>query len=74
MRLSISLITGLVYLDVDTAWSSPSYGNIHAYQEALMPKRQVLQRVNYVLEVDSLKLKSEIKHALQNPKTCADIS
>ncbi|KAL1869492.1 hypothetical protein Plec18167_007790 [Paecilomyces lecythidis] len=62
------------YLDVDTAWSSPSYGNIHAYQEALMPKRQVLQKVNYVLEVDSPKLKSEIKHALQNPKTCADIS
>ena len=58
------------YLDVDTAWSSPSYGNIHAYQKALMPSSQTLQLVNYVLEVDAAKLKSSIKRAVQYPKSC----
>ncbi|EXJ91445.1 hypothetical protein A1O1_04557 [Capronia coronata CBS 617.96] len=61
------------YLDVDTAWSSPTYGNIHGYQEALMPTAQKLQKVNYVLEVDSTKLLAEIKQSLQYPKTCADL-
>ncbi|KAL6248685.1 hypothetical protein RBB50_004940 [Rhinocladiella similis] len=61
------------YLDVDTAPSSPSYGNIHAYQEALMPAAQTLQKVNYVLEVDGNKLLSDIKHSLQYLKTCADL-
>lgn len=61
------------YLDVDTAWSSPSYGNIHAYQEALMPTQQKLQLVNYVYEIDREKLKSSIKRAVQHPKTCEEM-
>ena len=59
-----------LYLDVDTAWSSPSYGNIHAYQEALMPTQQKLQLVNFVYEVDADKLKSSIKRAVQYPTSC----
>lgn len=66
-------MTSKVYLDVDTAWSSPSYGNIHAYQQALMPRLQTLQKVDYVFEVDGPKLMAEIKQALQYPKTCADL-
>jgi hypothetical protein len=59
----------LVYLDVDTAPSSPSYGNIHAYQEALKPSAQNLQKVNMVVSVDGNKL----KRAVQYPKTCANL-
>ncbi|KAK8002603.1 hypothetical protein PG989_002322 [Apiospora arundinis] len=58
------------YLDVDTAWSSPYYGNIIGYQEALKPKAQKLQKVNYVLEVDGENFKDSIKKAVQFPKKC----
>ncbi|CAN8097848.1 unnamed protein product [Discula destructiva] len=61
------------YLDVDTAYASPYYGNIIGYQEALKPRSQTLQLVNYVYEVDAEKLKSTIKHSLQYPKTCEDL-
>ncbi|KKY15497.1 putative inosine-uridine preferring nucleoside hydrolase [Phaeomoniella chlamydospora] len=61
------------YLDVDTQWNSPSYGNIHAYQKALMPKLQDLKEVDFVLEVDGAKLKAEIMQSLQYPKSCADL-
>lgn len=44
--------TCIVYLDVDTAYSSPYYGNIIGYQEALKPRAQSLQLVNFVYEVD----------------------
>lgn len=65
-------LTGTVYLDVDTAYSSPSYGNIHAYQKALMPKAQSLREVEYVNVVDAEKLKAEIMQSVQYPKSCAD--
>ncbi|KAJ7122362.1 Inosine/uridine-preferring nucleoside hydrolase domain-containing protein [Mycena epipterygia] len=58
------------YLDVDTAYMSPFYGNIIGYQEALKPRLQPLQKVDYVYEIDGDKLKSTIKRALQYPKTC----
>ncbi|KUI69779.1 hypothetical protein VM1G_05465 [Cytospora mali] len=61
------------YLDVDTAYSSPYYGNIIGYQEALKPRAQTLQKVNFVYEVKGDKLKTDIKRALQYPKTCADL-
>jgi hypothetical protein len=35
-----------MYLDVDTSYGSPSYGNIHVYQKALAP--QGIREVNYV--------------------------
>jgi len=61
------------YLDVDTAPSSPSYGNIHAYQEALKPSAQNLQKVNMVVSIDGNRLKDWVKRAVQYPKTCADL-
>lgn len=63
-----------VYLDVDVAYASPYYGNIIGYQEALLPRAQTLQKVNFVYEVDGDKLKQTIKHSLQYPKTCEDLA
>ncbi|KAF2766956.1 nucleoside hydrolase [Teratosphaeria nubilosa] len=62
------------YIDVDTSYSSPSYGNIHAYQEALMPAAQNLRTVDYVLEIDGDMLKQMIKNAVQEPPTCAQLN
>ncbi|KAJ4393106.1 hypothetical protein N0V93_002313 [Gnomoniopsis smithogilvyi] len=62
------------YLDVDTAYSSPYYGNIIGYQEALKPRAQSLRLVDFVYEVDGDKLKSTIKNSLQYPKTCEDLA
>ncbi|KAK8113230.1 hypothetical protein PG984_013756 [Apiospora sp. TS-2023a] len=58
------------YLDVDTAWSSPYYGNIIGYQEALKPAAQKLQKVKYVLEIDGDDFKNTIKRSVQHPKKC----
>lgn len=60
------------YLDVDTSYGSPSYGNIHAYQKALAPRVQTLQLVDYVLEIDADKLKRQIKESVQYPPKCGD--
>ncbi|KAJ5641401.1 hypothetical protein N7490_005401 [Penicillium lividum] len=60
-----------VYLDVDIAYGSPNYGNIHVYQKALAPSG--IRAVNYVFQVDADRLKQRIKHALQYPKSCADL-
>ncbi|KAJ6006764.1 hypothetical protein N7451_004708 [Penicillium sp. IBT 35674x] len=60
-----------VYLDVDISYGSPNYGNIHVYQEALAPRG--IREVNYVFQVDADRLKQRIKHALQYPKSCADL-
>ncbi|GAB1727847.1 hypothetical protein NU195Hw_g2167t1 [Hortaea werneckii] len=70
---SLALNTTSFYVDVDTAYGSPSYGNIHAYQEALAPTAQELRKVNYVLEIDGEGLKEQIKKAVQQPPTCADL-
>jgi inosine-uridine nucleoside N-ribohydrolase len=59
------------YLDVDTSYASPSYGNIHAYQKALAPKAQTLQEVNFILEIDGDKLVEQIKDAVQYPPSCS---
>lgn len=59
---------------MDTAYSSPYYGNIIGYQEALKPRAQTLQKVNFVYEVDGEKLKTDIKYALQYPKSCEDLA
>ncbi|KAM4065978.1 inosine-uridine preferring nucleoside hydrolase [Hirsutella rhossiliensis] len=61
------------YVDVDTSYASPSYGTIHAYQEALKPKAQTLQKVRMVVSVDEERLKQQVKMALQFPPTCADL-
>ncbi|KAJ5157764.1 uncharacterized protein N7482_008864 [Penicillium canariense] len=62
----------LVYLDVDTSYGSPNYGNIHVYQKALAPLG--IRQVNYIFEVDADRLTQRIKHSLMHPKTCADLA
>ncbi|EME40795.1 hypothetical protein DOTSEDRAFT_37549 [Dothistroma septosporum NZE10] len=59
------------YLDVDTSYASPSYGNIHAYQKALAPVAQNLREVNFVIEVDGDALKRRIKEAVQADWGCS---
>ncbi|QSZ31884.1 hypothetical protein DSL72_001453 [Monilinia vaccinii-corymbosi] len=66
---SIVVNTTSFYVDVDTAFGSPTYGNIHAYQEALMPPG--LRKVNYVTAIDAEKLQCMIKRAVQYPRDCA---
>ncbi|KAF2724530.1 nucleoside hydrolase [Polychaeton citri CBS 116435] len=61
------------YVDVDTSYASPMYGNIRAYQKALAPRAQDLRKVNYVLEVDGAELKRRVIEAIQYPPTCADL-
>lgn len=58
----------IVYLDVDTAYGSPNYGNIHVYQKALMPPN--VRNVTYVHTIDEGKLKAMIKRSVQYPKSC----
>lgn len=58
------------YLDVDTSYGSPTYGNIHAYQKALAPTAQPLQEVNFVLEIDGEAFKKQIKASVQYPPKC----
>jgi len=60
------------YVDVDTSYASPSYGNIHAYQKALAPRAQDLRLVNYVLEVDEAGLRESIRKAVQEAPSCSD--
>lgn len=64
-----SLISFVVYVDVDIAYGSPSYGNIHAYQSALMPPG--LRNVTYVYSIDGDKLKTMIKRSVQCPRNCS---
>ncbi|KAJ6003916.1 hypothetical protein N7540_013198, partial [Penicillium herquei] len=61
----------LVFLDVDTSYGSPTHGNIHVYQKELAPVG--VREVSYVFEVDAYRLREMIKHALQYPKSCADL-
>lgn len=58
------------YLDVDTSYASPGYGNIHAYQKALAPTAQSLQKVNFVIEIDGDALKQRVKEAVQASLSC----
>ncbi|KAH7024787.1 Inosine/uridine-preferring nucleoside hydrolase domain-containing protein [Microdochium trichocladiopsis] len=57
-------------VDVDTAWSSPYYGNIMVYQELLMPKVQKLQKAQYINEINQTALLSAMKRSMECPK-CA---
>ena len=70
-----SLVTNSTqfFVDVDTSYASPTYGNIHAYQEALKPAAQDLRLVNYVISVDEAGVKDNIKRAVQEAVSCADL-
>ncbi|KAA8650767.1 hypothetical protein EYZ11_010261 [Aspergillus tanneri] len=65
---SIALNTTSAYIDVDVAYGSPSYGNIHVYQAEHMPKG--LRNVTYVNEIDATELKRLMKEAMQDPPKC----
>ncbi|KAF7535174.1 hypothetical protein G7054_g5598 [Neopestalotiopsis clavispora] len=59
------------YVNVDTSYYSPTYGNIWAYQEALLPTQQDLREVNFVYSINGTTFQSALKRALQYPKSCA---
>jgi inosine-uridine nucleoside N-ribohydrolase len=59
------------YLDVDTSFASPTYGNIHAYQKALAPRAQKLQEVTFVVGVDGDAVLKQIRESAQYPPDCA---
>lgn len=61
------------YIDVDTSYASPSYGNIHAYQKALAPAAQDLKKVRFVVEVDGEGVKENVRRAVVDPVSCADL-
>ncbi|KAH8801467.1 Inosine/uridine-preferring nucleoside hydrolase domain-containing protein [Xylogone sp. PMI_703] len=68
---SLTLNKTNFYVDVDTSYASPSYGNIHAYQHSLAPPK--LQNITYVLEVNETRFKELLKEVYQKPKTCANL-
>jgi len=59
----------IVHLNVDDAYASPSHGNVHVYQKALMPPN--VRNVTYVHTIDAVRFKDMAKHVVQFPKTCA---
>lgn len=67
---TLAVNSSTVYVSVDTAFSSPSYGYIHIYQKALAPVGT--RNVTYVNQIDGERLKSMMKHSLQNlPTVCS---
>ena len=61
----------IVYIDVDIAYGSPTYGNVQLYQKSMAPAG--LRNVTYVHEIDGDRLKKMVKHALQYPKNCEEL-
>lgn len=61
------------FVDVDTAWSSPYYGEIRGYQQALLSKAQQLRTVSFAYDVDIERVKDMAKQAMLYPGTCADV-
>ncbi|KAK6372423.1 hypothetical protein LTR64_004339 [Lithohypha guttulata] len=61
------------FVDVDVAWFSPYYGEIRAYQQILAPMGQQLRNVSYAFSVDEDRVKSMMKQAMMQPRTCADV-
>ncbi|KAI9733639.1 MAG: hypothetical protein M1834_003241 [Cirrosporium novae-zelandiae] len=74
IMIDSSIVTNqsILYLDVDTAYASPSYGNIHVYQKALAPPH--VRPIIYPYSVNATALKKMIKHAVQYPKNCSTLN
>ncbi|KAJ6563075.1 Inosine/uridine-preferring nucleoside hydrolase domain-containing protein [Mycena vulgaris] len=70
--IATSLDGYTVYVDVDTAYSSPYYGYIRPYRAALMPPG--LRSVSYVNNVNLTALANRIKRSVQYPKSCTDLA
>ncbi|CAJ2512521.1 Uu.00g055360.m01.CDS01 [Anthostomella pinea] len=58
------------YVNVDTSYYSPTYGNIWGHQKEFVPAMQDLREVNYVYAINATAMRTALKRALQNPKTC----
>ncbi|KAK5991920.1 hypothetical protein PT974_05310 [Cladobotryum mycophilum] len=69
---SISINQTTLYVDVDTAFDSPFYGDLVVYHEEFAPKHA--GKAVYVNEIDATELKKRIKHVLQYPKSCKDFT
>ncbi|OQV01823.1 hypothetical protein CLAIMM_07114 [Cladophialophora immunda] len=69
---SIVLNSTTFFIDVDVAYASPNYGNVHAYQKALAPPN--LRNITYVLQINETRFKNTLKSIYQKPITCADFS
>lgn len=61
----------IVYVDVDTSYASPNWGNLHVYQKALAPLGT--RNVTYVNAIDIPRFEAMMKHAVQYPKSCATL-
>ncbi|KAJ9651567.1 hypothetical protein H2198_009153 [Neophaeococcomyces mojaviensis] len=61
------------FVDVDVSWYSPYYGEIRAYQEALLAMGQTLRSVRYPYSVDVERIKTMVKQAIMRPGSCADV-
>ncbi|KAK9770966.1 putative Inosine/uridine-preferring nucleoside hydrolase domain-containing protein [Seiridium cardinale] len=59
------------YVNVDTNYYSPTYGNIRGYQEALKPTKQELREVNFVHQINGTTFRTALKRALQYPRSCS---
>jgi hypothetical protein len=59
-------------VDVDTAYASPGYGNIHAYQQSLAPPTN-LRNISYVQEINQTRYKEMLLEMYTNPVTCKDL-
>ncbi|KIN09102.1 hypothetical protein OIDMADRAFT_37985 [Oidiodendron maius Zn] len=69
---SVSTNQTTVYVDVDTAYGSPTYGNLRVYREELAPPNS--REATYILDVDTERVLQMIKLGVQYPKSCASLS
>lgn len=63
-----------VYLDVNVARNSQTYGNVHVFKKEYMPKAQKLQKVRVATEIDVEKVRDMIADSVTDPKTCDDLA
>lgn len=72
-RESVLINSTQFYVDVDISWFSPYYGEIRAYQQALVAAGQQLRNVSFAFNVNVDGVKNLLKQALLQPGSCADI-
>ncbi|KUJ14292.1 inosine-uridine preferring nucleoside hydrolase [Mollisia scopiformis] len=68
---TLATSTSTVYVDVDLSYSSPTWGNLHVYQQVLAPPN--LRNVTYVNAIDVERFMSMMKHAVQYPQNCGTL-
>ncbi|KAK2598890.1 hypothetical protein QQS21_005632 [Conoideocrella luteorostrata] len=63
-----------VYLDVNVARNSQTYGNVYVFKEDYRPTAQKLQKVRVITHVDVENVRDMIVQASTNPKDCDDVA